>query len=77
MDVFVAPFCSLKQCESSTLSLLCAKAAPGKAPRLRRKRSTPFCATQTQYKISKIKFAISMMAVTPAMESTKASLASW
>jgi hypothetical protein len=31
----------------------------------------------TQYKISKIKFAISMMAVTPATESNKASLASW
>jgi len=31
---------------------------------------------QSQYKISKIKFAISMIAVTPAMESTKASLAS-
>ena len=30
-----------------------------------------------QYKISKIKFAISVMAVTPATESTKASLAPW
>jgi hypothetical protein len=30
-----------------------------------------------QYKISKSKFAISIIAVTPAMESTKASLASW
>jgi hypothetical protein len=29
-----------------------------------------------QYNISKIKFAISMIAVTPATESTKASLAS-
>ena len=31
----------------------------------------------SQYKIIKIKFAISMIAVTPATESTKASLASW
>jgi hypothetical protein len=30
-----------------------------------------------QYKISKIKLSISMIAVTPATESTKASLASW
>jgi len=30
-----------------------------------------------QYKISKIKFAISVMVVTPATESIKASLASW
>jgi hypothetical protein len=30
----------------------------------------------TQYKISKIKLSISMIAVTPAAESTKASLAS-
>jgi len=30
-----------------------------------------------QYKISKIKRSISMIAVTPATESTKASLASW
>jgi hypothetical protein len=30
-----------------------------------------------QYKISKIKLSISMIAVTPAMESAKASLASW
>ena len=31
----------------------------------------------SQYKIIKIKSAISMIAVTPATESTKASLASW
>jgi hypothetical protein len=30
-----------------------------------------------QYKISKTKLSISMIAVTPATESTKASLASW
>jgi hypothetical protein len=30
-----------------------------------------------QYKISKSKFTISMMAVTPATESTNASLSSW
>ena len=30
-----------------------------------------------QYKINKIKLSISMIAVTPATESTKASLASW
>jgi len=30
-----------------------------------------------QYKISKIKLSISMIAVTPATESTNASLASW
>ena len=30
-----------------------------------------------QYRISKIKFAISVIAVTPATASTKASLASW
>jgi hypothetical protein len=30
-----------------------------------------------QYKISKIKLSINMINVTPAMESTKASLASW
>ena len=31
----------------------------------------------SQYMISKIKLSISMITVTPAMESTKASLASW
>jgi hypothetical protein len=31
----------------------------------------------TQYKISKIKLSISMIAVTPAIESSKACLASW
>jgi hypothetical protein len=31
----------------------------------------------TQYKISNIKLSISMIAVTPATESTNASLASW
>jgi hypothetical protein len=31
----------------------------------------------TQYKISKIKLSISMIAVTPATASTNASLASW
>jgi hypothetical protein len=40
-----------------------------------------FCAFASskgnQYKISKIKLSISMITVTPAMESTKASLASW
>jgi hypothetical protein len=32
---------------------------------------------RTQYKISKIKLAISEMAITPARESTKACVASW
>ena len=32
---------------------------------------------RTQYKMSKIKLAISEMAVTPARESTKACVASW
>jgi hypothetical protein len=38
-----------------------------------------FCrlSSGTQYKISKIKYAVSMIAVTPAMENTRASLASW
>ena len=36
-----------------------------------------FAKRGSQYKIIKIKFAISMIAVTPATESTKASLASW
>ena len=31
----------------------------------------------TQYKISKIKFAISIIAITPATESTKACITSW
>jgi hypothetical protein len=36
-----------------------------------------FAARNGQYKISKTKLSISMIAVTPATESTKASLASW
>ena len=32
---------------------------------------------RTQYKISKIKLAISEMAITPARENTKACVASW
>jgi hypothetical protein len=32
---------------------------------------------RTQYKISKIKLATSIMAITPATESTKACVASW
>jgi hypothetical protein len=37
---------------------------------------TTFLRASIQYKISKTKLSISMMAVTPATESTKASLAS-
>jgi hypothetical protein len=36
-----------------------------------------FALHQTQYKLINMKFTISMIALTPAMESTKASLASW
>jgi len=35
------------------------------------------CLPSGQYKISKIKLSINMTAVTPATESTNASLASW
>jgi hypothetical protein len=34
-------------------------------------------ARAVNYRISKIKYAVSIMAITPATESTKASLASW
>jgi hypothetical protein len=36
-----------------------------------------FALHQTQYKLINMKFTISMIALTPAMESSKASLASW
>jgi hypothetical protein len=49
----------------------------GLFPKLGHPLRVAFFFEQAQYKISKMKLSISMIAVTPAKESIKASRASW
>jgi hypothetical protein len=49
----------------------------GKAVGCAQRRRLCCLSERPQYKINKIKLSISMIAITPATESTKASLASW
>jgi hypothetical protein len=75
---FVGPGCFLQfDTPQKCLSQTCIVGGKGKAAGSRNTRRLCCLSKRSQYKISKIKLSISMIAVTPATASTKASLASW